>query len=377
MRMRTLAGLGAAMVSAAAITAQTLPAAANPNPAAANAYLQTNLVSDRSDQGAQIVDPNLVNAWGLARGPSTPLWVADNGTGVATVYRVNVGGTSVTKVPLTVKVMGSRPATGDPRSPTGQVFNPTGGFVIHSKAGSGPALFIFDSESGRISAWSPAADPISAGMSSAQVVVRSRTAVFKGLAIATTHHRTFLYATDFHNGKVDVFNSHFRMVQLAGSFRDRSLPAHYAPFGIQAIKGLIYVTYAKQDATRHDDVSGPGHGFIDVYTASGHLVKRLASRGTLNSPWGLVLAPGGFGHFSNLLLVGNFGNGRINGFGALSGHFAGQLRDQHNKAISIDDLWGLTFGTKTTGGLHTLLFSAGINDEKDGLLGSINLNGTT
>ncbi len=327
MRMRTLAGLGAAMVSAAAITAQTLPAAANPNPAAANAYLQTNLVSDRSDQGAQIVDPNLVNAWGLARGPSTPLWVADNGTGVATVYRVNVGGTSVTKVPLTVKVMGSRPATGDPRSPTGQVFNPTGGFVIHSKAGSGPALFIFDSESGRISAWSPAADPISAGMSSAQVVVRSRTAVFKGLAIATTHHRTFLYATDFRNGKVDVFNSHFRMVQLAGSFRDSSLPAHYAPF--------------------------------------------------VNSPWGLVLAPGGFGHFSNLLLVGNFGNGRINGFGALSGHFAGQLRDQHNKAISIDDLWGLTFGTKTTGGLHTLLFSAGINDEKDGLLGSINLNGTT
>src|SRR5260221_12895796 len=163
MRMRTLAGLGAAMVSAAAITAQTLPAAANPNPAAANAYLQTNLVSDRSDQGAQIVDPNLVNAWGLARGPSTPLWVADNGTGVATVYRVNVGGTSVTKVPLTVKVIGSRPATGDPRSPTGQVFNPTGGVFLPPPARSGPALFIFASLYRPVSAPSPSAQPILAG----------------------------------------------------------------------------------------------------------------------------------------------------------------------------------------------------------------------
>jgi uncharacterized protein (TIGR03118 family) len=206
----------------------------------------------------------------------------------------------------------------------------------------------------------------------AQLVFSSKTAVFKGLAIASTGYGTFLYAANFHDGTVDVFNSKFKQVHLPGSFTDPSIPAGYAPFGIQNIGGHIYVTYAKQNAQKHDDVSGPGHGFIDIYTPGGQLVKRLASRGALNSPWGVARAPRGFGPFGGDLLAGNFGDGQINVFTPFSGKFLGQLRDTHSRPISIDDLWGLRFGTATTGGTHTLLFSAGINDEKDGLLGSIN-----
>jgi uncharacterized protein (TIGR03118 family) len=237
----------------------------------------------------------------------------------------------------------------------------------------GPALFIFSSESGHIIAWSPAADPVVNGMSTAQVKFSSRSgAVFKGLAIDSTRFGTFLYATDFHNGRVDVFNSRFHLVHLPGSFRDRHLPRGYAPFGIRAIDGFIYVTYAKQNADRHDDVAGPGHGFIDVFTPSGFLVERLVSRGALDSPWGLEVAPKGFGPFGGKLLVGNFGNGRIHAYGLFSGRPDGTLRIKHDKPITIDGLWALQFGTATTGGTGTLLFSAGPNGEADGLLGSLN-----
>jgi uncharacterized protein (TIGR03118 family) len=211
------------------------------------------------------------------------------------------------------------------------------------------------------------------GKATAQVKFSShRGAVFKGLAIASTRFGTFLYATDFHNGRVDVFNSRFHLVHLPGSFRDRHLPPGYAPFGIRAIDGLIYVTYAKQDADRHDDVAGPGHGFIDVFTPGGFLVERLVSRGALDSPWGLEVAPRGFGPFGGKLLVGNFGNGRIHAYGLFSGRFDGTLRDQHHMPITNDGLWALQFGTATTGGTGTLLFSAGLNEEADGLVGAIN-----
>jgi uncharacterized protein (TIGR03118 family) len=196
--------------------------------------------------------------------------------------------------------------------------------------------------------------------------------VYKGLAIASTGHGTFLYASDFHDGRVDVFNSRFHLVHLRGDFTDRRLPPGYAPFGIRAIGGFIYVTYALQDANRHDDVKGPGHGFIDVFTTSGFLVERLISRGALNSPWGLTVAPRGFGPFGGELLVGNFGDGRIHAYGLFSGRAHGALRDEHQQPISIDGLWALQFGTATTGGPRTLLFSAGLNDEADGLVGAIN-----
>jgi uncharacterized protein (TIGR03118 family) len=331
-----------------------------------NEFRQTNLVSDQSG-AAQLIDPNLKNAWGLALGPTTPLWVADNGTSVSTLYSITPGGASATQVPLTVTLppMDS--------SPTGQVFNPTSGFVVKTKAGSGPGLFIFSSEGGQIIAWNPVADPVVNGASTATVEYNSPVgAVFKGLTQASTRFGTFLYATDFHNGRVDVFDSRFHLVRLPGSFRDRHLPRGYAPFGIRAINGLIYVTYAKQDADRHDDVAGRGHGFIDVFTPSGFLVERLVSRGDLDSPWGLAVAPKGFGPFGGKLLVGNFGDGRIHAYGLFSGRPDGALRGKHHQPITIDGLWALQFGTATTGGTGTLLFSAGPNGEANGLLGALN-----
>jgi uncharacterized protein (TIGR03118 family) len=366
-RFRSLAIAALAVTVPAALAVATVaPAASARTHGPRNEFSQTNLVSNLTTVGAQIVDPNLKNPWGLAFGPTTPLWVADNGTSVATLYGVSPGGGMAQQVPLVVTLP---PADS---SPTGQVFNPTSGFVLKSKAGKGPALFIFSSEGGQIIAWSPVADPVVNGASTAQVKFSSKTAVFKGLTIASTRFGTFLYATDFHNGRVDVFNSRFHRVHLPGHFRDRHLPRGYAPFGIRAIDGLIYVTYAKQDAAKHDDVAGLGHGFIDVFTTSGFLVERLVSRGALDSPWGLEVAPKGFGPFGGKLLVGNFGNGRIHAYGLFSGRPAGTLRTKHHKAITIDGLWALQFGTATTGGTGTLLFSAGLNDEADGLVGAIN-----
>ena len=365
LRSFTTAVLALAVPAALAV-AVAAPAASARTHGPDNRFSQTNLVSDLSTGGAQIVDPNLKNPWGLAFGPTTPLWVADNGTSVATLYGVSPGGATATQVPLVVTLppMDS--------SPTGQVFNPTSGFMIKSKAGKAPALFIFSSEGGQIIAWSPVADPPVNGKSTAQVKFSSRSAVFKGLTIASTRFGTFLYATDFHNGRVDVFNSRFHLVHTPGAFRDRHLPRGYAPFGIRAINGLIYVTYAKQDADRHDDVAGRGHGFIDVFTPSGFMLERLVSRGALNSPWGLEVAPQGFGPFGGKLLVGNFGNGRIHAYSLFSGRFDGTLRTQQHKPITIDGLWALQVGTATTGGTGTVLFSAGLNAEADGLVGAIN-----
>ena len=366
-RLRSLATVALAVtVPAALAVAAVAPAASARTHGPPNQFSQTNLVSNLKTVGAQVVDPNLQNPWGLAFGPTTPLWVADNGTSVATLYGVSPGGGMAQQVPLVVTLppMDS--------NPTGQVFNPTSGFVLKSKAGKGPALFIFSSEGGQIIAWSPVADPVVNGMSTAQVKFSSKTAVFKGLTMASTRFGTFLYATDFHNGRVDVFNSRFHLVHLPGHFTDRHLPSGYAPFGIRAIDGFIYVTYAKQDADRHDDVAGLGHGFIDVFTTTGFLVERLVSRGALDSPWGLEVAPKGFGPFGGKLLAGNFGNGRIHAYGLFSGRPAGTLRTTHHKPITIDGLWALQFGTATTGGPGTLLFSAGLNDEADGLVGAIN-----
>jgi uncharacterized protein (TIGR03118 family) len=338
---------------------------AGASPAAQNEFRQTNLISNRTDQGAQIVDANLRNPWGLALGPTSPLWVANNNGNDATVYSINVGGTKASGPLLTVPLPGGRASTGDGASPTGQVFNPSNEFVIGSGPTSGPALFLFSSESGQITGWNRKAG--------AEVKFSSPTAVYKGLAIATDDEETLVYAANFHDRRVDVFNGDFKKVELDGEFQDRNIPSDYAPFGIQELGGRIYVSYAQQkQPDKHDDLAGPGHGFIDVFTTEGFLVKRLASRGVLNSPWGLALAPDGFGAFSDKLLVGNFGDGTINAFDPNSGKSLGALLDEKNQPVQIDDLWGLHFGTKATGGTSTLLFSAGIFDEKDGLVGSIN-----
>lgn len=333
----------------------TMPAGA----AAVNHFHRTNLVTDDATlvPDAKLVDANLKNPWGLALGPSTPLWVADNNAAAATLYSIAPGGAAVAKVPLDVAVPGGRPSTGDGPSPTGQVFNPGTGF--------GGARFIFSSESGQISAWTPSDGAM------AELKYSSPTAVYKGLTMATGFEGTFLLAANFHDRTVDVFNSSFQKVSLFGGFQDPSIPADYAPFGIQEINGFVYVTYAQQNGAKHDDVAGPGHGFIDIYTPDGFRVERLASGGTLNSPWGLAVAPVGFGSFGGKLLVGNFGDGRISAFHPLAPLSFGQLLDEHGQPIAVEGLWGLHFGTAGTAGTGTLLFSAGINDEKDGLVGSI------
>jgi uncharacterized protein (TIGR03118 family) len=367
-------GTGIATVATiVAVTAYTGPAGAAP---AFNLsgfeFTQTNLISNLASENAVVTDPNLQNSWGLAASPASPLWVSDNANGLSTLYSIKPGGLSASIVPLVVTIPGGRAATNDNSSPAGQVFNGTSGFVVTTPAGSGPAPFIFDSESGQITAWNPAADPITAGKSTASLEFSSPTAVFKGLAIATTDSGTFLYAANFNAGTVDVFNSSFQPVHLFGNFHDPFQRKNFAPFGIQEIHGLIYVAYAEQDAAKHDDVAGQGKGFVDIFTTDGLFVRRLTTGGVLNAPWGMVQAPAGFGNFAGDLLVGNFGNGKINAFDPITGRFEGQMLNAMGKPLVIDGLWALRFGTATQGGTGTLLFSAGPNNQVDGLIGSLN-----
>jgi uncharacterized protein (TIGR03118 family) len=323
-----------------------------------HAFTQRNLISDIAGV-ARITDRNLVNPWGMAAGPNTPLWVADNGANVATVYRGAVRGSIPAIVPLVVSIPGG--------APTGNVFNPTNGFVVSNGGASAPARFIFDSEAGKIAAWSPNVPPAN----EAQLEVSTPNAVYKGLAIAATRKGPRIYATDFHNAKVDVFDEQFHDVNRPGAFTDESIPAGFAPFGIQQLRGRIYVTYAKQDETAHDDVPGVGLGFVDVFDVKGHLLKRLISQGQLNAPWGLVIAPRRFGGFGGDLLVGNFGDGLIHAYDARTGRFEGQLVNEDGNPIQIDGLWALRFGNGVFGAPDELIFSAGIGDEQHGLLGEI------
>ncbi len=286
-------------------------------------FVQTNLVSDGAVPAA-FTDPKLVNPWGLVAGPTTPWWVNDNGTGFSTLY----SGTG-TKVPrdFTVPPAGGSPA-GTTATPTGIVFNGDASEFLLNGAGT-HAIFIFATEDGTISGWNPNVPPTTPPGGSTTAVLKvdnSTGAVYKGLALANTGVNAFapnprLFATNFHAGTVDVFDSTFQQVTLAsGAFTDPKLPKGFAPFGIQAFtvpgtsQSVLFVTYAKQDADKEDDVAGKGNGFVDVFDASGKLLQRVASRGTLNSPWGIAVAPSNFGKFSGDLLVGNFGDGRINAF---------------------------------------------------------------
>jgi uncharacterized protein (TIGR03118 family) len=348
MRMRRILTVAAMLAVAAAVLAAATPAAER------NAYVQHNLVSD-GFLPADHTDANLVNAWGLTSLPGSPWWVADNGTDVSTLY--NADGTPR---PLVVSV---------PNAPTGAVSNTGSSFVV----GSGPALFLFATEEGKLLGWN-----MSVGTTAQVVADKSGDgAIFKGLAIAGDR----LYATDFHNGKVDVFDGSFGDVTIPGAFVDPSIPAGYAPFGIQNIGGSIFVTYAKQDADAKDDVAGQGHGFVDEYDADGTLIARVATHGQLNSPWGLALAPASFGRFGGDLLVGNFGDGQITAFERESdGTFAprGQLRSASGGVLTIDGLWALQFGKgalANNGPTDTLFFTAGPDDESHGLFGTIRAAG--
>ena len=339
-------GVALAVLVAALFAAMPLGAAED------NAYTVTPLVSDQPGE-ATFLDANLVNAWGLAASSTSPWWVADNETSKSTLYNGNTGQPQA----LVVSV-------GTDTGPTGVVFNGGSGFLVTNGTVSAPARFIFDSEDGLIRGWSPAVDPTNALVAASG----DPGANFKGLGIAGG----MLYAADFHNGVVDVFDGSWNIVNR---FTDPGLPAGYAPFGIQAIGSQIFVAFAKQDEDAEDEVAGQGLGFVDAFDTGGNLVARVAQHGLLNAPWGLARAPGDFGRFSGDLLVGNFGDGRINAFEPqANGHFGfrGQLRDGSGQPIAIDGLWALEFGNGANAGpTNTLFFTAGPDDETHGLFGRI------
>jgi uncharacterized protein (TIGR03118 family) len=352
MRLRNWITAAALVVVAVSVLASATSAASP------NSYVVTNLVSDEPGV-ATTLDPNLVNAWGLAALPGSPWWVADNGTDLSTLYQANG-----TKVGLEVSI----PDGG----PTGLVANAGANFVVTNGVTSGPARFIFATEGGLILGWSPAVN-----LTQAIVAVTRPDSIYLGLAIGSTAAGDRLYAADFHNARVDMFDGSFNLVTPPGAFVDPKLPDGYAPFGIANLGGQIFVAYAKQDEDQEEEVAGQGRGFVSQFDLDGSFVRRVASHGQLNAPWGLARAPASFGVFGGDLLVGNFGDGEINAYEQQSdGSYerVGALRGPNHKPILIDGLWALDFGKgnlTNNGPTDTLFFTAGPEEETHGLFGSI------
>ncbi len=338
-------------------------------------YAQRNLVSDVPGL-AERVDPNLVNGWGIVRAPATPWWVSNNGTGTSTLY----DGDGVPRA-LVVAVTG---AGGQPAAPTGVVFNGTTAFVVSAGGASAAARFLFASEDGTLSGWNPGVPPPATSTRTVVAVDNSASgAIYKGLALASTPAGPRLYAANFQSGTVEVYDGAFAPVSAPGAFLDPGLPAGFAPFGIQAIADRIYVTYAMQDQAKHDEVAGPGLGYVSAFGQDGGFIRRVASHGKLNAPWGLALAPEGFGRLSGRLLVGNFGDGHIVGYRLDDDSDEPALDEDGDEdggayltgrggRIAIDGLWGIGFGNGAAAGpATTLFFAAGPADEQHGLFGRI------
>ncbi len=326
----------------------------------AAAYAQHNLVSDLPGL-ADKLDTNLVNPWAIAFSPTGPFWINDNHSGLSTVY--NTDGSVQTLVVAVPTAAGGTP----PGSPTGIIFNGSTNFQVASGL---PARFIFSTEDGTLSGWNSGSTAVLKVDNSADGTV------YKGLAIAQQGGSNLLYATDFHHGRVDVFDDHFAPVHFPGAFSDPTLPSGYAPFGIRSLGGKLFVTYALQDGDQHDDVAGPGHGFVNVFDSGGQLIRRFASTGKLNSPWGIALAPSGFAQYSGTILIGNFGDGTVQVYDAVSGNWVGTLSDIHDEPIVIEGLWDIAFGNGGRGGDANRLYfvagiSGGIGIEEHGLFGSI------
>ncbi|MDB5986662.1 MAG: hypothetical protein JWR16_1715 [Nevskia sp.] len=337
---------------------------AMPPIAQTSAYAVTSLVSDGAVP-ADNMDKDLKNPWGIAFDPLGPTWLADNGSNFSTLY-IDLG----IKFPITVSIPAG---SNGPAQPTGIVYNNSlSGFKIGKAGAIGKAQFIFSGESGTISAWSELT--LSNLDMGAETVYDDGPggAVYTGLAIAKNDSGSFLYATDFHNAKIDVFDQTFKKITSVGNFADPALPTGYAPFGIQAIGDLLYVTYASQQgpANQHEMV-GSGLGLVDLFDANGTLMRRVTTGGPLNAPWGIAMAPANFGQFSKDLLIGNFGDGTINAFDPVTGQFIDSLRDASGKPLSISGLWGIAFGNSPLAVSNWLYFAAGINDRADGLYGRI------
>jgi uncharacterized protein (TIGR03118 family) len=338
----------------------------------ATSFLQTNLISDTPGLAA-VTDPNLINPWGIAFSSTGPFWINDNGTGLSTVYD-GKGQPFPAGTPLVVSVPLPPGSTGTASAPTGIVFNSTADFVVTASGKSGPGIFIFATEDGTISAWNSNVNATSAILERDNSTVPSAGsgAVYKGLALGSNSNGNFLFAANFRAGTIDVFDKNFAKATLPGGFTDPNIPGGFAPFGIQNIGGNLFVTYAKQNAEKHDDVAGPGNGYVDLFDTSGNLIRRFATQGALNSPWGLVKAPAPFGSFSNAVLIGNFGDGHISAFDPTSGTFLGQLTDVGNNPLTVDGLWGIAFGNGVNSSdPNTLYFAAGIGGEQHGLFGSL------
>jgi len=358
-RLVVLAALAAAALVAAPVSA------ANIN--AQNSYTMTPLISDTGVGGSK-VDPNLVNGWGITASGGSPWWVANNGTDTSTLYRGD--GTIVARV---VSV---------PGGPTGTVFNGVGTFAVSAGGASASSVFIFANEDGEIRGWNPNVPAPNTNNLTEVGATGENGASYKGLAIGTVGSAAYLYATDFHNGKVDVYNSSWALEPW--SLVDPGIPAGFAPFGIQNLNGMIFVTYAKQDAEAGDEVAGEGLGYVSTFGTDGTFLGRVASRGALNAPWGLAWAPAtdgqghpGFGKFSGDLLVGNFGDGRINAFAWTPDGWEarGHLKTANHQPLVIDGLWGIGFGNGSgSGPITTLYFAAGPDDESHGLYGSVTFN---
>jgi uncharacterized protein (TIGR03118 family) len=322
-----------------------------------NNYRQTNLVSDLPGF-AQIQDPLLVNPWGIALSATSPFWVANNVSSTSTLYGGDVGGSPFTKNALNVSIPGALP--------TGTVFSGSStDFAFTAGGSTGPARFIFASISGNITAWK-------GGLTSAVVVAHQDNHVYTGLAIGNNGTANFLYAANFSQKKIDVYDKNFASTTLAGNFTDPTLPADYTPFNIQNLGGKLYVEYAKVDPVTFEDQAGPGNGYVSVFDTNGNFLSRLVSNGPLNSPWGAAIAPAGFGAFPGALLVGNFGDGRINAFNPTTGAFLGTLNDEAGNPVEIEKLWAITFGNGVgAGDTGTLYFASGYDDEEHGLFGSL------
>lgn len=317
-------------------------------------YQQVDLVSNVSGYGTARIDANLSNAWGIAIGPTGAFWIASNHKGLTTIYDRN--GVQLLD-PVSIPFQGI-PNTG---SPTGVIYNNTSDFII--PINNEVSEFIFASEDGTLTAWK-------SGTSAILVADHSATAVYKGLAIASDGGSNFLYAANFKEGKIDVFDKSFNLIN-SKPFLDPNIPSGFAPFNIQNINGELYVTYAKQKGPDNvDDESGLGNGYVNIFNPNGTLVKRFASQGSLNSPWGVAKAPAGFGLGSNTILIGNFGDGHINAFD--NGKYLGQL-NKDGDPISIDGLWALEFPKNNvpSGDQNHLFFTAGPSDELNGLFGYI------
>jgi len=327
----------------------------------------TNLVTD--DQlvnSAQTTDSFLQNAWGISHSGTSPFWVSDNATGVATLYGVNPSTNATTKMTLPGDPSGGvviPPPPAGSGTPTGQVFN-----TANTSGAFNSNLFLFVSEDGTISGWRGAL-----GTTTAEVLQTGDSAnVYKGTTLDTTGGHSYLLSANFRAGTIDVLKGDTNAPNLMGKFLDPNLPGGYAPFNVQVLGNRIYVTYALQDSAKHDDDPGAGHGFVDAFDMQGNLIGRVGSMGTLNSPWGLAIAPTSFTGLAGDLLVGNFGDGTINVFNPdpSTAGFLGQLTGADGNPITIDGLWGLMPGNDGNGGSsQDIYFSAGPNSEMDGLFG--------